>query len=697
MSTRYWCVRLAVMLTLLTAPCLVMAAGPAITKVAATPKKIVLTLGEDEAAPEVDGRLRIVELRAYMDYASDGDYPVVWKGKAARKPIRVDRFAGPRDRLYAKWQLVDDATGKPIGRPQYSTDLSALDAREFELTWPASKKGVTCIIGIEDAIETGTDISDESLILSDLIDLGRTGDGPTWTVDGVEVPICAEYLAELDERFKAMTDGGISFIPILVNHIPKGEANRNVLVHPDTDLDKAPMGHGIFNLTSEEGLRYFRAAVELVAHRYTHPDAKHGRIIALVVGNELQQHWVWANMGNAPEEKVIKHYTRAVRIAWLACQRYHRDLRVFISMDHHWAKRGYLNDPLKEIQGPALLRGINELAKAEGNFPWHVAFHPYPENLFEPRFWNDKTTWMRFDALRISFKNLEVLAEFLRQPEFLYKGKIRRIILSEQGFHTPDGPDGEKVQAAAFAYAYHKVKHMPEVDALIMHRHVDHPQEGGLRCGIWTWPPDRSIARGSKKFIWDVYRRADTPQWKEAFAFALPIIGIESWDEALPRYEVNTTPAPQRDEDSVIYDLHANLGKAKLINTEHFRSELVVKSAGWGANAIFQHPPATGPGDAVFAVELPELGEHDGIELTFETMLTGDSANGVHYSVLVDGKPRWDHVQTDKVGVAHTVDLTDKAGQRIALTLRVDSRGDATYDWSNWVEPTILFVEDESR
>jgi hypothetical protein len=37
-----------------------------------------------------------------------------------------------------------------------------------------------------------------------------------------------------------------------------------------------------------------------------------------------------------------------------------------------------------------------------------------------------------------------------------------------------------------------------------------------------------------KKPIYEVFRVADTPGWKKAFEFALPIIGIQSWDEILP-------------------------------------------------------------------------------------------------------------------------------------------------------------------
>ena len=34
-----------------------------------------------------------------------------------------------------------------------------------------------------------------------------------------------------------------------------------------------------------------------------------------------------------------------------------------------------------------------------------------------------------------------------------------------------------------------------------------------------------------KKKIYEVFKAADTPEWETAFRFALPIIGIKSWDE----------------------------------------------------------------------------------------------------------------------------------------------------------------------
>jgi hypothetical protein len=132
------------------------------------------------------------------------------------------------------------------------------------------------------------------------------------------------------------------------------------------------------------------------------------------------------------------------------------------------------------------------------------------------------------DSAKVTFKNLEVLTSFMRHPDMLYNGEPRSIILSEQGFHTPDGPKGEAIQAAAYCYAYKKIEALEDIDAFILHRHVDHPNEGGLRLGLRYRDDNRS-----KKLIYECFRRADQPDWEEAFRFALPLTGLSNWGDAL--------------------------------------------------------------------------------------------------------------------------------------------------------------------
>jgi hypothetical protein len=125
-----------------------------------------------------------------------------------------------------------------------------------------------------------------------------------------------------------------------------------------------------------------------------------------------------------------------------------------------------------------------------------------------------------------------MLISFLGREDLLYRGTPRRIILSEQGFHSTTKPDGEQLQAAAYAYAYYRIDHMPGIDAFILHRQVDHPAEGGLNLGLWKRDPNGKPTE--KKQIYEVFRHADMPDWEQTFEFALPIIGIKSWSEVLP-------------------------------------------------------------------------------------------------------------------------------------------------------------------
>jgi hypothetical protein len=166
-----------------------------------------------------------------------------------------------------------------------------------------------------------------------------------------------------------------------------------------------------------------------------------------------------------------------------------------------------------------------------GDLDWNVAAHPYPEDLSNPRAWADKTIKSDENTNKVTFKNLEVLSRHLHQPELLWQGKPRRIILSEQGFQTLLTPEGESLQAAAYAYAWEKCRRLPLIDAFIYHRHVDHAHEGGLRLGLWRNAPNSICEPHSKKQIWQLFQLAGTSAWEAEAAKLLPVTGLKSWAE----------------------------------------------------------------------------------------------------------------------------------------------------------------------
>lgn len=206
----------------------------------------------------------------------------------------------------------------------------------------------------------------------------------------------------------------------------------------------------------------------------------------------------------------------------------------FSPFDHHWSIGMGGISPQEATPGRAFLDAFAAKVR-EREIDWHVAAHPYPEDLGNPRAWADKSITFDETTPKVTFKNLEVLCRHLERPELRWQGQPRRVILSEQGFQTLLTPEGEQLQAAAFAYAWEKCRRLPLVDAFIYHRHVDHAHEGGLQYGLWRNKPNSVADPHSRKQIWELFRKAGTPEWEEAAKFALPVAGLKSWDELQPR------------------------------------------------------------------------------------------------------------------------------------------------------------------
>jgi hypothetical protein len=413
-------------------------------------------------------------------------------------------------------KLRADATGRP----------SESRARPAS---PSSKKGLQVQM-VDDALALGIKHAALNVSLTSLIDLdGGTG-SLSFSSDGRTFHFVTSAVESIP--VKPLSDAGVSVNLILLCTVTD-EARLSRIVRPQA-AKEAPNGITAFNVLDPEGRRYFRACLEFLADRFSRADARYGHVAGYIIGNEVNSHAQWYCLGPAPAAKVAAEYLRAIRIAHAAVRRYSPDARVYASFDHHWTAQPD-PDPNRGCGGRTLLDEMTRLSKAEGDFDWHVAYHPYPENLFDPRTWLDKSALPSPETPKITFKNLEQLTAYLRRTEMQGPGAPRRVILSEQGFNTPRQPDGETLQAAGFCYAWVKVQRLGGVDAFILHRHVDHAQEGGLRLGLWTNQFGSIATPDRRKKIYDVFRAADTPGWEAAFQFALPIIGISSWDEVRRR------------------------------------------------------------------------------------------------------------------------------------------------------------------
>ncbi|MDB6122107.1 MAG: hypothetical protein JWQ71_1100 [Pedosphaera sp.] len=502
-----------------------------ITHISATKNQITIS---GKASHEL---LSIAELAPYQSANNLSEAPVVAQttSKGSFK-IKIPRWDGPRDRLYSgflPFTISTNSARMPQGNIRFVEEMHAIAKYNEPFPKTASKKGLQVQM-VDDAIALGVKHAALNIDLARMVDLNNRPDNPTWELDGQTYHFHRHYLEAFDRKIKPLSDAGMTVTLILLYYQSGDAALDHIMLHPN--FDPATPGHlTAFNTSTADGLRYFKACIEFLTDRYSRPDHSHGRAVNFIVGNEVNSHWYWYNLGRTSMDKFADDYLRTVRICNTAVHKISANARVYLSLEHHW-NISMEPDTQRTFSGRAFIDYFNQHAKAGGDFDWHLAFHPYPEDLNEPRTWNDKSATLNEDTPRITFKNLEMLPRYFQRPELRYHHDPRHIILSEQGFNTPNKPDGELWQAAAYCYAYYRVANLPGIDAFILHRHVDHGQEFGLKLGLWRRNETTNTNEAaSKKRIYEPFRLADTPEWQRAFEFALPIIGIKRWEEIKPK------------------------------------------------------------------------------------------------------------------------------------------------------------------
>ena len=405
-----------------------------------------------------------------------------------------------------------------------SVPLAAQDTTPFPN--PPSIKGLQVQM-VDDALALGIHHAGININLTALVDLEKKPENPKRMVDGFEFSFNESYLRSLDAEIKPLSEKGVLVYLILIAYPSKNPAIDALVIHPDARKDHKYTVGG-FNAKTPEGKAWLKAVSMEIASRWSGASSKHGLVWGWIVGNEVNSHFMWYNIGKKPLSDSAAEYAHAFRIVHEAVRTASTHARLYISFDHHWAAGMHGVSAEEATPGKDFL---DTFAKLASDLDWHVAWHPYPEDLRNPRAWADKTVKSDETTNKVTFKNLEVLCRYLRKPDLLFKGEPRRVILSEQGFHLLLQPDGEALQAAAYAYAWEKCKRLPLVDAFIYHRHVDHAHEGGLRLGLWRNAPHSIADPNSKKQIWELLRKAGTPEWDAAAAPLLPVTGLKSWDE----------------------------------------------------------------------------------------------------------------------------------------------------------------------
>ena len=363
--------------------------------------------------------------------------------------------------------------------------------------------------------------------------------GKSWYFDRKEVE-------QFDSTFRTTASRKIIVAAILLVTGPgqcRDPEIGRLTVHPDMD----PSGrYSMPNMTNPESVDCYAAALDFLASRYSREDEKYGRIHHWIMHNEVDAGWVWTNMGEKTDLVFMDAYIKSMRMCYNIARKYYAHSEVFITLTHYWA---WTSNP-RFYPSKDLLEILLDYTRAEGDFEWALAQHPYPESLREPKTWLDQKVQFDFNTPLITFKNIEVLNAWIKLPEVLYKGVQKRTLwLSENGTNSPTYLEQDLIeQAAGFAYTWKKFKTLDGIDGFQWHNWFDNRGEGGLRIGLRRFPDDETDP-GGRKPVWYCYQAADRDNEDEVFDPYKAVIGIEDWDQVIYTGEIDQKKKHQATHD----------------------------------------------------------------------------------------------------------------------------------------------------
>ena len=443
--------------------------------------------------------------------------------------LKVPRVVGGRDRLTTRWALVE----KTGGGYRLRSPAVYLDDRSLPSKFPSdpivvtTKKGMGGITGhVEELVELGVGSVTVNLTPAEFFRLKPEPDCIPFNYQNHTYYFAEDGVAKYDGILKACAGRNIKVALIVLIQWGGEEGWSALLPHPAANRSGTfPMP----NMTTEAATDAYGAILAFLSERWGDRHGEHGYAPYWILHNEVDYGWTWTNMGETPVGVYVDTYVRSMRLCYLLAREFNPDARVFCSLTHNWNAPP---DPKLRTYAPRkILEMLAQYSKQEGDFDWGVAYHPYPERLFEAATWNDKNVSFSYDTRFITPKNIEVLDAFMHEPFMRYHGtQLRPVILSEQGFNTRDYSEkSQLLQAAGLVYMFHKIRPLESIEGFQNHRWID-AKEGGLLLGLRTMP-DLIHPRGEKKYAWSVYQAIDTPEEAAKTQFAKSIIGITDFSQ----------------------------------------------------------------------------------------------------------------------------------------------------------------------
>lgn len=444
-----------------------------------------------------EGLIELRELReVHPSHVTDVPEATIRKGLIGNFEIEIPRFAAPnkRDRAFSRWRL-ETAGGEIASLARWGTigEGVAKDLPELKSNHQKGLGGIPLITSPDHEIfELGIGHATVNFVVDALLsDKPRPGNEKIM-FEGRPYYMNRKFLREREMTVSNLCSQNVIVTAILL----VGNHGNSIMAHPEAE---ARGTYAMPNLKNGEGADLYRAALHVIGNHFNQPEK---RIVNWVIHNEVDQAGTWTNMGEQPLARYLETYHRSARLVYQTMRLHDPNARVFISLTHHWAKRS-LGAGTYTVN--EMLPLFNEMGRAEGDYEWGVAYHPYPQSLRNPDHWNDSDVRTTFDTPYITPKNFEVLPDYLAQDHYRYEGEPRGILFSEQGWNSPTlSIEDQSRQLAGLVEFFRRLPEYPVIEAFHLHRYQDMPdREGGLRLGIID-------EHGNRKLAWHAYEAIET-------------------------------------------------------------------------------------------------------------------------------------------------------------------------------------------
>ncbi|MGN0202425.1 MAG: DUF5722 domain-containing protein [Candidatus Cryptobacteroides sp.] len=489
-------------------------------------KKVVVT--EDKVTISGvcsgEGTFLLADIVPWQDVTELSTFPYTTGISGGKFRITLDRYVKGRegidyDRVFSKWAVVkvEGSAQKLDSHARYADEVAPKASPEpLKLR---NKKGFGAGGGelyLKEVKEIGIGSVTTNIHLVNVL----SGEGDDYEYGGVSYAF-GKSVESIRKHLDALSETDVVVSAIILC------AKNSVYADPENDGGFYAMP----DLTSAKAFNVYAAALEYLASSYWGQNG--GRISHWIMQNEVDMGHEWTNMGKQPEMRLFDRYVKSMRICYNIARQYDPNASVLESMTHNWAdgdKGGY--SPKR------MLEKTLEYSRAEGDFLWGIAYHPYPQDLSRPKFWEDdiRSTFDR-NSDYVTFKNLEVIDEWILRKEHFYNGRKRPLFLSEQGTNSPSYSDEDlTLQAAGAAWAWKKASALKGIDAIQWHGWRDSRGEFGLRIGLHTFA-DGDYKELQPKPAFKVWAAAGTEDEDKVFAPYLEVLGLKSWDQIMHKLD----------------------------------------------------------------------------------------------------------------------------------------------------------------